>query len=345
MQKKMTTIYDIAEKTGFSAATVSRALNGKATVSDETRDAVLNAAKKMKYTPNFAARSLKTRSTKQIMLSIPHLTSAYYFQLIEAVHQLALSRGYSLILNHSHANEREELKILKSLQNNYVDGLILISINITENHLREIDRLDIPVVLSGIGTNNLDDAHRNKYDYVGVDTGKGMFLATEHLLKQGHTKIGYIGLPLDTQTGRERYQGYENALMKWGISVNPEFVICGGFTVDFGYNAGKQLCQLKEMPTAIVTTCDHICIGLYNILEEKGIRIPDDISLVGMDNTEFSAVLRPKLSSIAIASDEIGNEAGNIIFKRLDGWDGEKQSIIFDPTLVIRESSIRTARN
>lgn len=345
MQNRVVTIYDIAEKTGFSAATVSRVLNGKGKVADGTRELILAATKKMKYSPNYAARSLKTKSTQQIMLSIPHLTSAYYFHLIEAVHQIALSKGYSLILNHSHANEGEELKMLKHLQNNYVDGLILISINFTERHLQEINRLNIPVVLSGIGKNNLLESERGNYDYVGVDTRKGIFLATEHLLKQGHSNIGYIGLPLNTQTGMERYEGYKDAMSKWDIPVNPDYVICGGYTVDFGYNAGKQLCRLPELPTAIVTTCDHICLGLYRIFDEENISIPDDISLVGMDNTEFSAILKPKLSSIAIASDEIGNETGSVIFKRLEGWDCKKQTTIFEPTLVIRESSTKSVRS
>lgn len=340
IRKKATTIYDIAESTSLSAATVSRVLNGKDNISIDTREKVMEAVKKMNYYPNYAARSLKTRTTNQILLSIPHLNSAFYTDLIESVQQIAIARNYSLILNHTYGSAKEELKLLRNIKENQVDGLILISINFTKKHIEEVKKINCPVVLSGIGMNHLDEEFRNSYDYVGVDTRQGLFLSTEHLIKQGHTSIGYIGLPLDTQTGQERFDGFEMAMKKWGVQINPQYVICGGYTMNFGYDAGKILLNNTDLPTAIATTCDHICLGLYMAFEEKSIRIPEDIALIGMDNIETSAIVKPKLSSVAIASAEIGRVAGDLIFKRLDGWDAKKQDIIFDPRLIIRESSL-----
>lgn len=339
---KTVTIYDIAETTHLSAATVSRVLNGKDNISEDTRKRVLSAAKKLNYSPNRAARSLKTKMTKQIALSIPHLRSAFYFELIESVQQIATENNYSLLLNHTHASEQKEFKMLENIRENHVDGLILISINVTERHLREFERIDCPIVLSSIGMNNISVESEEPFDYVGVDTGAGMFMSTEHLIKQGHVNIGYIGLPLETQTGSERFAGYKRAMEKYGLKINPKTVVVGGYSVNFGYNAGKTILSgpKNERPTAIATTCDHICLGLYMFCDEYNIRIPQDVALVGMDNIETSAIIKPKLSTVSIASAEIGRKAGELLFKRISGWDAPKQDVIFEPRLIVRESSV-----
>jgi DNA-binding LacI/PurR family transcriptional regulator len=339
VEKKATTIYDIAKSTNLSAATVSRVLNGKKYVSEKTRNKVVQAAKKMNYSPNLAARSLKTKTSNQIMLSIPHLSSTFYFDLIEAVQQMTTDNNYSLLLNHTHASENEELNLLKHIKENHVDGLILISINISEKHLNEFNKIDSPIVVSGIGMNNINNDNAI-YDYVGVDTELGLYLSTEHLIKQGHTRIGYVGLPLHTQTGDERFNGYRRAMGKWGLEIDPNITLFGGYTAEFGYNMGRAICNYHDRPTAIVTTCDHICLGLYRIFDEKGINIPGDIALVGMDNIEVSAIVKPKLSTVSIASAEIGRKAGELIFRRLSGWEAKKQNIIFEPRLIVRESSV-----
>ncbi len=339
VKKKMITIYDIAQKTGFSAATVSRVLNDKAHISEGTREKIFSVARQLQYSPNIAARTLKTGSSKQIMLSIPHFASTYYVDLVESVQRQALLKGYSLLLYHTHASEWEELHMLENLKNNYVDGLILISVNITEKHMEAIKQIHCPLVLSGICKNHLDDQYRHLYDYVGVDTQKGIFLSTEHLIRLGHKKIAYIGLAKETQTGCERYTGFTEALDKWGLHINKANIVFGGYTIDFGYRAGKYLLEQNDIPTAIVTSCDHICMGLYRILEERGYRVADDIAVVGMDDIEFCSVIKPGLSTVQIASSEIGHMAGDIMVKRLEGWEKEKQNIIFEPKLIVRDSS------
>lgn len=343
--KKTATIYDIAKATNFSAATVSRVLNGKSMIKPETRELIMEAAEKLNYRPNIMARSLKTNNSKQIMLSIPHLNSAFYFDLIEAVQQKVSDNGYSLLLQHTHANEREELELLRNIRENNIDGLILISINVTEKHFEELSKINCPKVISGIGTNRLGNPHNLQFDYVGIDTEEGLFLATEHLIKQGHTHIGYVGLPQNTQTGAERFSGYASAMQKWGLEINDKYLFFGGYSLNFGYEAGKALCRQGNLPTAIATTCDHICLGLYKAFEEEKVRIPDDVAVIGMDNIDVSVIVKPKLSTVSIASAEIGRMAGDIMIKRLGGWDVENQNIIFRPRLIIRESSISIAHH
>lgn len=334
------TIYDIAEATKYSASTVSRALNG-GVVSEEAKEIILRTAKRMNYQPNNAARSLKSKSTKQILLSIPHLDSAFYFDLIETLNQVVSAKGFSLLLQHTYASEKKELSLLKNIQINNIDALIMISINITERHLKELRHIHCPKVISSIGLDIPGNNTAADYDYVGVNTGEGIFLATEHLIKQGHSDIGYVGLSLDSHTGKERYNGYESAMRKWGLHITPQNIIVGGYTMNFGYDAGRQLLRTGKLPSAVVTTCDHICFGLYRAFEEAGICIPEDIALVGMDNINLSTVIKPKLSSVAIASAEIGRKAGELILDRLNGWDAPKQNVVFKPHLVIRESSVR----
>lgn len=333
------TIYDIAKKTNYSAATVSRALND-GVISDKAKEEILRAVKQMKYQPNNAARTLKSKNTKQVLLSIPHLDSAFYYDLIEALNSVISSNGYSLLLQHTHADEQEELSLLRNIQVNNVDALVMISINITERHMTELSRINFPKVISSIGLDILKEGAAAEYDYVGVDTREGLFQATEHLVKQGHTNIGYVGLSPDSHTGQERYSGYESAMQKWGLEIRHENVIFGGYTTAFGYTVGRRLVQSTHMPAAIVTTCDHICFGLYRAFDEFGIRIPEDVALVGMDNIDISTVVKPKLSSVAIASAEIGRKAGELVIARLNGWDAPMQNIVFRPLLVVRESSV-----
>ncbi len=337
-EKKSATIYDIAQMTGFTAATVSKVLNNKDKISEKTRDKVLEASKELNYFPNPAARSLKTQRTNQVMISIPHMNNAFYFDMIAAIHEVANENNYSLILNYTQESEKEELKMLRNVRENFVDGLILISINFTEKHLNEIKRINQPVVFSSIGVNRIKD-DEGLFDFVGVDTRKGIYLAAEHLIKQGHTRIGYVGLPLGTQTGNERYEGFCQAMKQWGLDINHEYVINGGYSRNFGYDAGIKLFNNGDVPTAICTTSDLIALGLYQAFEEKGIKIPEDVAIVGMDNIDVTTVVRPKLSTVAIASAEIGRTAAELIFKRLNGSDEQHKNIIFQPRLVVRESS------
>ena len=343
--KSNATIYDIASYLNISASTVSRALNNKNSVTAKTRKKVIEAAKLLNYTPNIAARYLKTQKANQIMLSMPYMADEFFVDMISAVQAVAKSNGYSLILEYTENDIEEEIKIIRNVKKNFIDGLIMISLNFTQEHIREIEKLNLPVVLSSICKNRIIGG-KGSFDYVGVDTKQGIYLATKHLIEQGHTKIGFIGHDISTQTGEERYKGFCLAMNDSGLFVNKEYIITTGkFSITFGYETGLVFAKMKDFPTAICVSADLIVLGLYRAFEQENIGIPDDISIIGMDNISTTTLLKPKVSTVALSQGEIGRYAANLIFKRLEGSKEPSQNIIFKPRLIIRESSINILRD
>lgn len=340
IDKKEATIYDIAKLTGLSAATVSRTLNGKGYISKETKQSVYEAAEKLNYTPNPAARSLKTRKTNQIMLSTIYLKDYFNFEMIEAIQNVAKSYGYGLLLNFTEDDEKEEIRMLKNARQNFVDGLIIVSMEFTERHIKELEKIRYPVVLVGICKNNIRYSQRT-FDFVGVDTEKGLYIATQHLIDQGHRKIGYIGLPSSHRTWDERQQGFWRAMQDNGLENNNDYIITGGFDEAFGFMAGKRIAGMNNRPTAICASTDMIVIGLYKAFQQEGIKIPEEICIIGMDDIELDTIIKPTISSISVAQAEIGRAAAELIFKKLNGFNEPSHDIIFQPKLIIRESSLK----
>jgi len=336
--KKLATIYDIAEKVDLSPATVSRVLNNKGFISEETRAKVLSAAKKMNYRPNHIAKSLKTSETKQIILAISYIDEIFNFDMIAAVQEIVQSNAYSLILFYTGAKEEEELKIIDSLYQNNADALILTAVNISGKIIQKISQTNKPCVVSCFCRYDSEDI---PFDYVGVDTKKGIYLATKHLIDQGHTKISYIGANVNILEGSERYSGYCLAMEQSGLVIDKDLVFLGEHNELFGYESARKLIKLGKLPTALCAATDLIAMGVYRALENSEIRVPKDIAITGMDNIHFCSYIKPKLTSVSIVQGEIGRMAANIIFDRLKGNAEEKhKNIIFEPRLIVRESSI-----
>ena len=331
------TIYDIADRVGVSGATVSRTLNNKEYVSSDVRRQILYAAEEMGYTPNLAARSLKASRTNQIMLCLNATRDYFYFDVIEAFVRYTTENGYSALFNYTNDVEAEELKMLNNLRNNFVDGLIMISLNFTQKHLNIIDELDYPVVLSSI-SNRRFHISSEKYNYVGVDTEKGIYVSTSHLIKLGHKKIAYAGLPFRTVDWDERLKGFQTAMADNGLPIYDDWVIVGGYDEAFGYAAGLKFAESKHLPTAICASTDMIAIGIYRAFEEKGVQIPGDVAVAGMDNTDICSLLKPKLTSVSLNQAEIVKTATELIINKLNNPHGPCRDIIFQPELIVRES-------
>lgn len=338
-KKNAATIKDIAKMAGVDASTVSRVLNSKGYIKKETRLKVLESADILKYIPNPAARTLKTSKTKQIMLSIPDMNE-FYFKMISVVQEIAKKNKYSLLLNFSDADEKEEIKILRNLRENFIDGLIMISINVTKNLIREISEIGHPIVLSGI-CNNYLSMDEQSFDYVGVDTHKGMYIATRHLIEQGCRKIGYVGLQLNTQPGNERYGGFCQAMKDYDLEIDAKSIDTSGYSFEVGYKAAMDFIENGEMPMGICAATDLLALGIYKAFEHKKIRVGQDVLIIGMNNTASAILVKPEMSSVEIAQSDIGRTAAEIIFRRFKGSEEPFQNIIFQPRLFARQSSLK----
>ncbi|MGI5918888.1 MAG: LacI family DNA-binding transcriptional regulator [Christensenellales bacterium] len=335
---KNATIYDIAKLANVSATTVSRALNHSGYVSQEKLDEILKIAKELNYAPNQVARMLKSQRTNQIMLSIPDMRNSFYNDFIEAVNKRAEENNYSLLLNYNQMKEKTKHKMLDDLAENHFDGLILVSIHLNETLISKINAIKKPVVLTSISSQP-PIQWRGNYDFVGVDTRAAMYMAVKHLIENGHKRIAYIGLDETSLTGKERLEGYTIALREANIPLKTDIVFEGGYDAKFGYESTMAILQSKDRPTAICACNDVLVIGIYKALEEVGIGIPEQMAVVGMDDSEVCRIIRPKLSSISLCSFEIGDAAARLIFERLKDRKKRYENVLFEPKLMARASS------
>jgi LacI family transcriptional regulator len=344
-KKKTTTIYDIAKTVGLSPGTVSKALNRKGNLSEETRAKVLEVAKELNYMPNPAARYLKKNRTNQIMLSISNMRDSFFLDIIETVQERAKLYDYSIMINFTGDDVQEELKTLKNLGSNFIDGIIMVTINYTQKHFDVIKTLKKPVVLCSMANIPIDNAQL-ACDYVCVDTRKGIYLATNHLISLGHKEIGYVGIQGDTQTGWERLEGFRTAMKDAGLTINKNHVLIGEANDSVGYNSGVKIANMKKRPTAICAAADILVMGLYKAFDEFNIRIPQDISIIGMDNIYIDSIMKPKVSSVDLSQKEIGRIAARMLFDKIFDQDQATSmaNVVFQPTLVARESSAKITK-
>jgi len=345
MTKKRTTIYDIAKEVGLTANTVSRVLNNKGYISDKTRLSVLKAAKKLNYVPNDLARSLKTSETNQILLAIPHVKESFNFDLISAVQSVIHKDGYSLMLVYTESDEKEELRAIESLMRNHADGLIMATGNLSDAVIERMHNVDKPCVVCCFCKYDKIPGGL-PFDFICVDTKQGIYESTKHLIKQGHTDIAYVGPKTDILEGTERYAGFLLAMEEAGLPINEDYIVTGKQTELLGYESGKMLAGLDKHPTAICAGTDLIVLGIYRAFEQCNIVIPNDISIVGMDNIDICTLVKPKISSVSIAQEQVGTVSANIIISRLGGHLGkEYKNITFKPQLIMRESSLNYQEN
>lgn len=335
---KQTTIYDIAKVANVSATTVSRVLNHKGYVAQEKRDEIIQIAKDLKYSPNQVARMLKNQRTNQIMLSIPDMRNSFYNDLIDSVNKITQENDYSLLLNYNQMMEKTKLKMLENLAQSHFDGLILISVHLNEALIKKIDSVNKPVVMTSLSSMP-SLQFKGQYDYVGVDTRSAMYMSAKHLIENGHRRIAYIGLDETSLSGMERFEGYKMALKGAGLALQEEYIFKGGYDEAFGYESTLKLLEHKLLPTAICSTNDVLAVGIYKALEEKKVEIPQQISVVGMDDSEVCRILRPKLSSVSICSSQIGEAAAKLLFSRLKNDEKHYENVLFEPKLITRESS------
>jgi len=333
------TIYDIAKKVGTSPTTVSRALNGKGEFSDEMRATIIKVAKEMNYAPNLAAKSLKTQYSYQIMLVVPDIQDLFYLKMIKAVQEYALLQGYSMLIQDARSQYDEEIKVLEGINNSFVDGLILVSLDLTQKHLDAVAQSGKPVVLCSTSNDNL--SHVTRYcDFVGVDSYLAVQLALRHLISQGHKEIGFVGFLHDTFPGHERLQAYLDTMKSYGLEVNKKNIFDGPLDSNFGYRTGLYLSKSKKRPTAVLCTTDFITPGLYKALGESGIRIPQDIALASLDNIYIDQYMVPAITSVELFQDKMGRRSAQMLFERIFGEGKKYRKTILKPELVVRSSSI-----
>ncbi|REK75871.1 LacI family DNA-binding transcriptional regulator [Paenibacillus paeoniae] len=329
------TIADVAKRAGVAKSTVSRIINDVPGVKPVTRSKVLQAIEELGFRPNMLARSLKTNMKQQIALAIDDIRNPYYPELAWAVEQVAKENGFRLVLINHYGNPTEELSILSRVNEMHIDGIIMLTISYPAALKKYINHSSVPVCLIGhMG----DDVNA---DMVHLSKSEGI-LAMEHLIRIGCTNIAYAGGPKEIHQGT-RYGAYEWSLNASFMKITPANVYIGSdFSIQTGIQAADYFCNLPVLPDGVYAANDMIAIGLIQRLLEKGIRVPEDVAVVGVDDISWSTITKPRVTSVSNLTSETGRIAAELLLKRIK----EEQStplrrIQLEPRLIVRESTVK----
>ncbi|WP_258534637.1 LacI family DNA-binding transcriptional regulator [Streptomyces sp. PT12] len=329
------TIVSIAERAGVSIASVSRVLNGQGARRD-TVERVRRAAAELGYVPNAVARSLKDGRTRQLTFAMPDIGNPVYVAMVRAIQSVTKAAGYRLLLHSTDAVAEDELAVLRSLGDRTSDGLILCPIRITDAHIDALTHAAGPVVVIG----SLPDGV--PVDSVRADSVAGVALAVAHLHETGRRRIAFLGGPPDTVPGHNRDLGYRTALAAHGLPYDERLVVHTEFGIDSGSAAAERL--LPAGPDAIFCANDQLALGAAHALLARGLRVPGDVAVAGMDNSTLAQAGWPPLTSVDLGSSERGRHAAELLLDRLEdravhGAFPEPRTTTAPPRLVVRAST------
>lgn len=337
MADKPVTIKDIARLTKVSSATVSLVINNKPGVSEDTRERVLSVAKAMNFTPNILARSLVTHRSNSVAMMITTLQNSVFNDIAAGIHTVLQDHGYMLSIIPTNADKQLEAKEIEEIRSRGFDGVITSATLLDNDNAKKLMNTGIPIIW--VLRQHTDYAG---VDYVGTDNVKGAFLATEHLIRMGHTNLGIIKGPPNTSTGLERLEGAMRALKDYGLVISDDLIQPGDYLRQSGYEAVCNLLDLtsEKRPTAIFAVNDDMAIGAYDALIDKGLSVPEDVALVGAGNVEATSFRTIQLTTISQRNTEMGRLAAERLIECIEKKRGYEKSfhVTLAPELIIRRS-------
>ena len=328
---------DIAEDLGVSLMTVSKALRNHRDIAEETRGRVYKRAHELGYEPNLIARSLAGHRSFLIGLVVPDLMHSFFVEVAKGIESKLAPLGYQIVICSSGEDAETELRQIKLLLARKVDGLIVTSAAPYGSHsmVELLERGKARYVLVYRVVLN------TKANYVGVSDDQAGFLATEHLIEQGCTRIAHLQGPM-VSNARGRLRGYRRALAKHGLPAPPECVISGGYQDSTGYAAMQRLLQLTPRPDGVFCFNDPVAAGAMKAILEAGLDVPHDIAVVGCGEVHYSDMLRVPLSTIDYSSFQAGECAAELLLQSIESKTPlPPKRIFFPPRLVVRQSSLR----
>jgi len=335
----LVTIKDVAKRAGVSVMTVSRVINGSKNVSESTRKKVLKAIEELGYVPNSVARSLVLKKTSTIGLVISDITNPFFTTIARGVEDTAISEHYTVIICSTDENPEKELMYVEVLAKSKVDGVIYASASGKKAPLKSLFLKNIPIVLIDRTIEGVNDL-----DIVRGDSVYGAYLLTKHLIELGHKRIGIVVGSTFISTARDRVEGYKKALNEAKIPIDDSLIKISErskFSKEDGYRLTKELLEIKDPPTAVFGGNNLMAIGAMLAIKEKGLEIPDDISLVSFDDIESLSEVYPFLTVVKQPAYTMGVLAAELLIRRIENIDKiqEKREIMLTPELIIRKST------
>jgi LacI family transcriptional regulator len=328
------TIYDVAREANVSMATVSRVVNGNPNVKPATRKKVNEVIERLGYRPNAVARGLASKKTTTVGVIIPDISSIFYAELARGIEDIATMYKYNIILSNSDANQEKESHLIQTMLGKQVDGVVFMSSNITDEHIEELQKSPVPVVLAG----TVEDTEQ--IPSVNIDYKQAVQDAVAFFKENGHERIAVVtGPATDAITMKKILPGYREALEAAGLSFNENYVVETDSSYDSGIEALNQLADLSERPTAIYVCSDEAALGIIHAADDRGIKIPKELEVISSDNTRLSLMVRPRLTTIVQPLYDIGAVSMRLLTKLMNKEEVEESSVILPHRLELRDST------
>ncbi|MGN8645830.1 catabolite control protein A [Gracilibacillus sp. HCP3S3_G5_1] len=327
------TIYDVAREANVSMATVSRVVNGNPNVKPATRKKVLNTIERLGYRPNAVARGLASKKTTTVGVIIPDISSIFFSELARGIDDIATMYKYNIILSNSDQNKEKELRLINTMFEKQVDGLIYMGATISEEHVQQLKTSPVPVALAA----TIDSSET--IPSVNINYEQAAYEATSLLIENGTKHPIFVTGAEDSAVNEKKYAGYVKAIKEANKELNEEYIIKADFSYESGIEAAKQIINIKDYPKAIFVATDEMALGVIHGLQDNGVSVPEDVEIVGFDNTRLARMIRPTLSTVVQPMYDIGAVAMRLLTKFMNKENVEEQNVVLPHQIVKRNST------
>jgi LacI family transcriptional regulator len=327
------TIYDVAREAGVSMATVSRVVNNNPNVKPQTRKKVYEAIERLGYRPNAVARGLASKKTTTVGVVIPDIANANFAEVARGIEDIANMYHYNIILSNADKRKDKEIRIVNTLLEKQVDGLLFMGGVVTDEHIQAFNSANVPIVLCA----TTDE--RATMPSVDINHEGAAFDAVAKLVLEGHRSIAMIsGTLQDPANGYARFQGYKRALEKAGLPYREDYVRVGNYRYESGIEATEYFLGLSERPTAIFAATDEMAIGAIHCLQDAGLSVPEDVSVISVDNSRMASMVRPQLTTVAQPMYDIGAVSMRLLTKLMKKESVDNARVTLPHDLIMRRS-------
>jgi DNA-binding LacI/PurR family transcriptional regulator len=333
---KRVTIKQIAKELNVSMMTVSRALNDRSNVDSRTKQRVLETAARLGYKPNYVAKSLAMNKTFSIGVVFPEISHSFFPEVIKGIEEVASKNEYQLILSYTAENQSREIQALQTLESKRVDGILISMAQDVDNteHYKVLIDDGFPLTFfdrcaTGLGAS-----------CVRIDDYQSAMLVMKHLMGLGYEKIAHLHGPVKLELGRQRLEGYKDALKNGNLSIREELMVESGFSEKGGYEAMNNILALRktDLPEAVMCVNDPVAIGAMEAIALAGLKVPDDIAITGFTDDVRAKLIRVPLTTIEQPTYTIGKKAARKLLKHIASSEEGVEDIVLDTRLIIRES-------
>jgi len=336
-RKKTATIEDVAQLAGVSIATVSRALHHPQKVAEETRKRVHTAIAKTGFTANAMAQNLRRQRSRMILAIVPDIGNSFFSDILLGLEAVASKRGYGLLIGNTENDPEREAGFLEFIRSNKADGLVVLTGRLPANG-EEIPR-DLPPLLTVC-----ERVPQSDVPFIGIDNVHAARLAVEHLIGLGHTNIAHVAGPMDNVLSRDRKEGWEQALRAAGVDLDQALVLGGDFSLESGRRAATQMITTDDPPTAFFCANDEMAIGVLQALNQQGLEVPGDCSVIGFDDIEFAGFTVPPLTTVRQPRRMIGERAMTAMIDLIERNQSPAEPVVLPVEVIVRESTCPVPR-